>query len=102
MVFRDTGQPFAAGPPCVRRGATIGYDPAAHRLAVNASADPNLVELSARYADEDKARQELERLRWPNDPVCPRSDCGAVGDAHRIISAARSKTRKGLWRVSVR
>ena len=36
MVFRDTGQPFAAGHACVRRGATIGYDPEAHRLALDA------------------------------------------------------------------
>ncbi len=36
MVFRDTGQPFAAGHPCVRHGATIGYDPEAHRLALDA------------------------------------------------------------------
>ncbi len=56
----------------------------------------DLVELSARYADEDKAREELERLRWPQGVVCPH--CGVVDEASRIISAAGSSTRRGLWR----
>ena len=36
MVFRDKGQPFAAGHLWVRRGATIGYDPETRRLALDA------------------------------------------------------------------
>jgi transposase-like protein len=60
----------------------------------------DLVELSARYADEDKAREALEKLRWPNGAICPRSDCGAVGEAHRIISMKGSSTRKGVWRCN--
>lgn len=31
----------------------------------------NLVTLAKEYADEDKARQLLESLLWPNGPVCP-------------------------------
>ena len=41
----------------------------------------NLVKLAQRYSDEDRAREFLERLRWPNGPVCPR--CGAEG-AYRL------------------
>ncbi len=39
MVFRDTGQPFGLDHPCVRRGATIGYDPQAHQVALKAVKD---------------------------------------------------------------
>jgi len=31
----------------------------------------NLTELATTYNDEDKARALLERLRWPEGPVCP-------------------------------
>jgi dienelactone hydrolase len=36
MVFRDTGQPFGLDHPCVRRGATIGYDAAAYQASLKA------------------------------------------------------------------
>jgi len=39
--------------------------------------DINLMELSAFLNDEDKAYALVERLRWPNGPVCPREDCGS-------------------------
>jgi transposase-like protein len=59
------------------------------------SAELNLVELVARYADEATARGTFERLRWPDGTVCPR--CGVKGESNRMRSAAGSKTRKGLW-----
>jgi hypothetical protein len=31
----------------------------------------NLVTLAQQYSDEDKARELLESLLWPNGPVCP-------------------------------
>ena len=53
-------------------------------------------ELGAHFADEDKAREYLEFLRWGNaGPVCPR--CG--GDSpYRLTAKADSKTpgRRGL------
>ncbi len=58
--------------------------------------EPNIVELTALYADEDNAREILEGLRWTRGTVCPH--CGVVGEAYRILSAAGSTTRKGLWR----
>jgi transposase-like protein len=58
--------------------------------------EPNLVELVARYADEDKARETFERLRWPSGTICP--NYGTVGESYRMLSAAGSSTRKGLWR----
>ena len=36
MVFRDTGQPFGLTHPCIRGGATIGYDAQAHQAALKA------------------------------------------------------------------
>ncbi len=58
-------------------------------------AEPNLVELAKQYADEDKARDTLERLRWPNGPRCPK--CGGV-EPYKITPKPSSKTRKGLWK----
>jgi transposase-like protein len=37
------------------------------------------------FSDEQKARRYLERLRWPNGPLCPR--CGSVDCAYEIKPA---------------
>jgi transposase-like protein len=53
-------------------------------------------ELGAHFADEDKAREYLEFLRWGNaGPVCPR--CGG-DNPYRLTAKADSKTpgRRGL------
>ena len=39
--------------------------------------DINLVNLIERYRNEDKCRDYLEELRWPNGVACPR--CGSMG-----------------------
>ena len=39
--------------------------------------DMNLVKLIERYGNEDKCRDYLEELRWPNGVACPR--CGSFG-----------------------
>jgi dienelactone hydrolase len=57
MVFRATGQPFAAGHPRVRRGATIGHDPQAHRLALDA------VKASSRRRSRWRP-EGTHRVRW--------------------------------------
>lgn len=46
--------------------------------------------------DEAQARRMLERLRWPDGPVCPH--CGVIGDAKRMESADESsnKLREGV------
>ena len=31
------------------------------------------------YTDEDKAREHLERIQWPNGPICPH--CGNADPA---------------------
>lgn len=55
----------------------------------------SISELFALYADESRARETMERLRWPNGPRCIK--CGSV-DVYRITSAANSTTQKGLLR----
>lgn len=46
---------------------------------------------------ESDARAMLERLRWPNGPVCPH--CGVVGEATAMESGKRTehKLRDGVW-----
>ncbi len=49
--------------------------------------------------DADKARELLERIRWPNGPVCPREGCGST-EAYTIKGKATSKkpARAGLYK----
>ena len=46
--------------------------------------------IAPRHKNEFAARRHLERVRWPNGPVCPH--CGTVDRASRIKGG-----RKGLW-----
>lgn len=43
---------------------------------------------------EAEARQYLERLRWPDGPICPKKGCGCVD----IVSLESDATRRGLKR----
>lgn len=45
------------------------------------------------FQDANKAREYLERLRWPNGPICPH--CGAVGGHYTLTGKS---TRPGLWK----
>jgi transposase-like protein len=59
----------------------------------------NVVTLAREYSDEDKARELLEQLRWPNGPVCPH--CANDGKAKKIYDLApkagsKSPARKGV------
>jgi transposase-like protein len=49
------------------------------------------------FHDDDKAREYLESVRWPNGPVCPH--CGSTGDHYRLEGKGGEKgkkARKGL------
>src|ERR1051326_3537633 len=63
------------------------------------------------FTDEDKAREYLEAMRWPEGPVCPH--CGLIGEAGRIVRKEKTKeqvlemlrarkrirkTQKGVWK----
>src|SRR5713101_9408874 len=59
----------------------------------------NLVSLAQHFSDEDKARELLEKLRWPEGPVCPH--CGELNNAYRLEPKASKKdthVRKGVWK----
>jgi len=46
------------------------------------------------FTNDDKAREHLEAIYWPNGPVCPR--CGAAED--RITKLAGKSTRPGVYK----
>jgi transposase-like protein len=64
----------------------------------------NLAELAAVVSDEAKAFELVERMRWPNGPVCPH--CGTVDRAGRILNQRTKATEShpegkpvyGLWK----
>ncbi len=47
------------------------------------------------FSDFSDARMYIEKLRWPNGPVCPH--CGGV-EPYRITAKPGSKTRDGLYK----
>lgn len=47
------------------------------------------------YSDPDKAREHLERLHWPQGPVCPH--CGCMG---RITKLEGKSTRPGVYKCN--
>lgn len=46
------------------------------------------------YHDDDKAREHLEALLWPNGPTCPH--CGISGD--RVTKLQGKSTRPGVYK----
>lgn len=58
----------------------------------------NLNNLAQNFSDEQQARAFLERMRWPDGPVCPH--CGIVKDAYRLHADEESENpvRKGVWK----
>lgn len=47
------------------------------------------------FQDATKAREYLERIQWPNGPVCPH--CGVIGGHYTLQGAS---TRPGLWKCA--
>jgi transposase-like protein len=49
------------------------------------------------YRDEDAARAHIEKIRWPNGPVCPH--CGSINEASKVNPkpGSRKPVRKGVW-----
>src|SRR6266849_517322 len=59
----------------------------------------NLFALAQHFSDEDKAREFIEKLRWPDGPVCPH--CGEINNAYRLEPKPSKKgthVRKGVWK----
>jgi transposase-like protein len=51
--------------------------------------------LAPQYQDEAVARKHLEKLLWPDGPVCPH--CGLIGEAYELHGET---TRDGLYKCS--
>jgi transposase-like protein len=47
------------------------------------------------FTDEDKAREALEAVRWPDGPVCPH--CGTIGDQIAKVEGKKHSHRPGLY-----
>jgi transposase-like protein len=45
------------------------------------------------YTDEHAARRHLEKLQWPDGPVCPH--CGVIGEATELKGES---TRAGVYK----
>src|SRR2546427_779256 len=58
--------------------------------------------LAPQFRDEDAARKHIEKMLWPDGPVCPH--CGIIGEAYKLEAQAKSKkgthVRKGVWKCS--
>lgn len=68
----------------------------AHNTKVNAErGDMNLVKLMEEFGSEDRCRNYLETLRWPEGVRCPRCDSDKV-KAIRTASRYRRDTADGL------
>jgi transposase-like protein len=67
----------------------------AKKQKTGTDADLNLVELSALFVDENKARDFLESKRWPDGkPICPH--CGGEGYALVAKEGSKRPGRPGL------
>jgi transposase-like protein len=68
-----------------------------------ASEELNLVSLAQKYSDNDKARELLESILWPNGPVCPH--CKNSNEQKGIYTITPKATsnrpaRKGLYKCA--
>lgn len=66
----------------------------------NPQGDLTLIQIAAKFATEEAARDYFEKLRWPNGPECPH--CGNA-DQERIWKATpnrKAKIRTGLHKCA--
>lgn len=53
-------------------------------------ADLNLSTLAKHFSDEEAAYQLVEKMRWPNGPICPH--CGSVDNAYYLAPREGNRT----------
>jgi transposase-like protein len=53
----------------------------------------NLTALAKHFSSEEAAREFLEKLRWPDGPICPR--CGVIDKIYKLQGKS---TRPGLYK----
>lgn len=56
------------------------------------------ITIAPHFNDPEKAREYLEKLRWPEKPICPH--CGSFADHYQLTGKEDSKrpVRKGVWK----
>lgn len=54
--------------------------------------------LQKQFQNEDAAREHLEKLLWPDGPVC--AHCGVIGESTKLESKEGSSTRKGVYQCN--
>lgn len=54
--------------------------------------------LEPHFQDEDKAREYLEAMRWPDGPVCPH--CGLVGEVYRLVRKEKTQEEIDAMRAA--
>jgi transposase-like protein len=61
--------------------------------------DLNLISLAQEYSDNDKARELLERLRWPNGCICPHCKNKDEKPISKLTpkEGSKSAVRKGVY-----
>jgi transposase-like protein len=57
--------------------------------------DVTLLKIMQRFSTVEAARTYLERMRWPNGPVCPH--CGSSEKIYARTPNAKTRTRPGLY-----
>lgn len=61
----------------------------------------NLATIAVHFSDEEKAREFLEKQRWPEGPICPH--CGELDNAYRLQPKPSKKdkhVRPGVWKCA--
>ena len=59
----------------------------------------NLISLAQHFSDDEKAREYVESLRWPEGPICPH--CGEINNSFRLKPQDSKKgkhVRPGVWK----
>lgn len=51
--------------------------------------------IMARFSTDEKAREYLEAVRWPNGPACPH--CGGIEKVYALAANPDAKIRPGLY-----
>ena len=66
------------------------------KMTTEEKQEMNLITLAQEYSDDDKARELLERMLWPDGAVCPHCKNHKEKAIYTLKPKEGSKTRKGV------
>ncbi len=67
-----------------------------YSMKENEQDELNLITLAQQYSDEDKARELLESMLWPDGPVCPHCKNHKEKKITKLQPKEGSKTQRAL------